>query len=103
MPTGEERRGAVCGKIACTVRCGGGRKPGQSARPCGPGASRRPYRDPMLGSRSLSTRSSTPAIHGGCPPQRKGAEHQPGGLRLLLLVERRREVVVGGDASKSSL
>ena len=21
MPTGEERRGAVCGKIACTVRC----------------------------------------------------------------------------------
>ena len=47
MPTSEERRGAVCGRTACTVRCGGGRKPGQSATPCGPGASRRPYRDPI--------------------------------------------------------
>ena len=46
MPTGEERRGAVCGRTACTVRCGGGRKPGQSASPRGPGASRRPYRHP---------------------------------------------------------
>jgi len=45
MPTSEERRGAVCGRTACTVRCGGGRKPGQSARPRGPGASRRPYRN----------------------------------------------------------
>jgi hypothetical protein len=44
---GEERRRAVCGKIACTVRCGGGRKPSQSGqhRPHGPGASRRPYLD----------------------------------------------------------
>jgi Reverse transcriptase (RNA-dependent DNA polymerase)/Group II intron, maturase-specific domain len=47
--TGEERRRAVCGRTACTVRCGGGRKPGQSARPCGPDASRRPYRDPLPG------------------------------------------------------
>ena len=28
---GEERRRAVYGRTACTVRCGGGRKPGQSA------------------------------------------------------------------------
>src|ERR1700722_7317696 len=28
---GEERRRAVCGKTACTVRCGSGRKPDQSA------------------------------------------------------------------------
>ena len=44
---GEERRRAVCGRTACTVRGGGGRKPDQSGQqPCGPGASRRPYRDP---------------------------------------------------------
>jgi hypothetical protein len=41
---GEERPRAACGRTACTVRCGGGRKPGQSASPRGPGASRRPYR-----------------------------------------------------------
>ena len=45
MPPGEEHRGTVCGKIECTFDVGGGTKPGQSARPCGPGASRRPYRD----------------------------------------------------------
>jgi putative transposase len=33
----------VCGRTACTVRGGGGRKPGQSALPRGAGASRRPY------------------------------------------------------------
>jgi putative transposase len=33
----------VCGRTACTVRGGGGRKPGQSALPRGTGASRRPY------------------------------------------------------------
>ena len=57
---GEERRRAVCGRTACTVRCGGGRKPGQSARPCSPGASRRPYRD----------LAGVPALHScsrGCP------------------------------------
>jgi hypothetical protein len=41
---GEERRRAVCGRTACTVRCGGGRKPSQLATPRGSGASRRPYR-----------------------------------------------------------
>ena len=42
---GEERRRAVCERTACTVRCGGGRKPDQSGQhaPRGPGASRRPY------------------------------------------------------------
>ena len=35
----------MCGRTACTVRCGGGRKPDQSATPRGPGASRRPYLD----------------------------------------------------------
>ena len=44
MPAGERCRRAVCGRTACTVRCGGGRHPG----PVGyavrsPGASRRPY------------------------------------------------------------
>jgi hypothetical protein len=34
----------VCERTACTVRGGGGRKPGQSATPRSPGASRRPYR-----------------------------------------------------------
>jgi hypothetical protein len=29
--SGEERRRAVCGRTACTVRSGGGRQPGQSA------------------------------------------------------------------------
>ena len=40
---GEERRRAVCGRTACTVRCGGGRKPALS-RPsrASAGASRRP-------------------------------------------------------------
>ena len=32
MPTGEERRGAVCGKIACTVRC----RRREETRPVGP-------------------------------------------------------------------
>jgi len=35
----------VCGRTACTDRCGGERKPDQSGQdvPRGPGASRRPY------------------------------------------------------------
>jgi hypothetical protein len=43
MPPGEERRRAVCGRTACTDRCGGGRKPDQSGQhvPRGPGAARR--------------------------------------------------------------
>ena len=46
---GEERRRAVCGRTACTDRCGGGRKPDQSGQhvPRGPGASRRPYINPV--------------------------------------------------------
>jgi RNA-directed DNA polymerase len=44
---GEEPRRAVCGRTACTDRCGGGRKPDQSGQhvPRGPGASRRPYNE----------------------------------------------------------
>jgi hypothetical protein len=45
----EERRGAVCGTIACTLRCGRREETGQSARPRGPGASRRPYLDSSRG------------------------------------------------------
>ena len=49
----------MCGRTACTDRCGGGRKPGQSATPCGPGASRRPYN----ASRRVR-RKRSPAPHG---------------------------------------
>ena len=45
MPAGERCRRAVCGRTACTVRCGGGRRPNAS-RHCRTAlaASRRPYR-----------------------------------------------------------
>ena len=33
MPAGERCRRAVCGRTACTVRCGGGRQP-RTSRPC---------------------------------------------------------------------
>jgi len=44
----------VCGRTACTVRGGGGRKPGKSGQhvPRSPGASRRPYR-PSSGARLI--------------------------------------------------
>src|SRR4051812_46069088 len=50
MPSGEERRRAVCGRTACTDRCGGGRKRTDDAPPLADRgvadrrrASRRPY------------------------------------------------------------
>jgi hypothetical protein len=43
MPTGEERRGALCGKIACTVRCRRWEETRPVGKPVRPGVSRRPY------------------------------------------------------------
>src|SRR5688500_10765820 len=91
MPLGEERRGAVCGRTACTVRCGGGRKPrpvGKPARPRRlpptlprPGRRRRPhpsgsecgvfpYTDPSLGPAPSTgaPRPWHPRPHGGALP-----------------------------------
>jgi hypothetical protein len=53
-PTGS----GVCERTAGTVRGGGGRKPGQSATPRGPGASRRPYRDRRCSAGSCTQRQS---------------------------------------------
>ena len=45
MPVGERCRRAVCGRTACTVRCGGGRQPRTSRHSRAvPDASRRPYK-----------------------------------------------------------
>ena len=44
MPAGERCRRAVCGRTACTVRCGGGRHPGPVGKAVpSPDASRQPY------------------------------------------------------------
>src|SRR5450755_3611824 len=42
MPVGERCRRAVCGRTACTVRCGGGRQP----QPVGPARAVRPRKPP---------------------------------------------------------
>jgi hypothetical protein len=71
---------------ACTDRCGGGRKPDQSGQhvPRGPGASRRPYKNPGLTPRAiyliqvragmLAVRAPPPAINTHCRSTSGGSD-----------------------------
>jgi len=80
----------VCGRTACTVRGGGGRKPGQSALPRGAGASRRPYIE--LGSRRVHL--------AGCTTNPTGAwvVQQARNLSFTGLLERMRFLIHDRDS-----
>jgi len=75
MPPGEERRRAVCGRTACTDRCGGERKPGQSGSHSR--AAQAPLADPTLSRTESLEENARPLPGGESPAQERGAARMP--------------------------